>query len=62
MNTTLMIIIALAGGGALGYWLRMMVLKGVRGSMELEIKEMQVRAKEESQVIIDSAKKKAAEK
>lgn len=62
MNTTLMILSALIVGGAIGYWLRMLVLKGIRGSMELETKEMLVRAKEESQRIIDDAKKKSDEK
>lgn len=62
MNTTLMTIVALAVGGALGYWLRMLVLKGIRGSMELETKEMLVRAKEEAQKVLDESKKKIAEK
>lgn len=62
MNTTLQIIITLLVGGILGYWLRILVLKGIRGSIELETKEMLVRAKEEAGRIIDEAKKKASER
>ncbi len=63
---TIIKILALAGfsiiiGGALGYYLRMIVSLGKRGSMEVKIKQMMIDAKEHAQEIIDEAKKKEAE-
>lgn len=49
-------------GALLGYYLRILVSKGQRGSMELEIKQMMVDAKEEAQRILDEAKNKAETK
>lgn len=48
---------ALAGlaGVALGYYLRLIISLGKKGSMELEIKEMMLRAKEEAKKIVEGA-------
>lgn len=64
---TIIKILALAGfsviiGAALGYYLRMIISLGKKGSMEVKIKQMMIDAKEEAQKIIDSAKKKEEEK
>ncbi len=53
---------ALAVGLVLGYYLRLIISLGKRGSMELEIKQMLISAKEEAQQITDDAKKKAEER
>lgn len=53
---------ALFTGLVLGYYLRLIISLGKRGSMELEIKQMLIGAKEEAQRIHDDAKKKADEK
>jgi ribonuclease Y len=45
-----------------GYYIRLIVSLGKRGSMELEIKQMLLGAKEESQRILDEANKKSEEK
>ena len=61
--TIIMIIVAaLILGVALGYYLRLVISLGKKGSMELEIKHMMVGAKEQAQKIIDEGKKKAEEK
>lgn len=53
----------LAGAGAfgvgLGYYLRFLISLGKRGSMELEIRQMELRAKEEADKIVVEARKKA---
>lgn len=46
-------------GVAFGYFLRFIISLGKRGSMELEIKQMTLAAKEEAQKIIEEADKKA---
>ena len=52
-----------AGAGLLGiligYYLRLIISLGKRGSMELEIKQMMIVAKEEANKITDQANKKA---
>jgi len=48
-------------GIAVGYYLRLIISLGKRGSMELEIKQMQFEAEEESKRIILNAEQKAAE-
>lgn len=62
--TTIIItaLIALALGTGIGYYLRMIKSLGQKGSIELEIKEMLVGAKEEASRIVDEAKKKADDK
>ncbi len=47
-------------GVAFGYFLRFIISLGKRGSMELEIKQMTLAAKEEAQKIVGEADKKAA--
>src|SRR3990172_11295362 len=61
--TIIMIIVgALILGVALGYYLRLIISLGKKGSMELEIKHMMVSAKEQAQRIVDEGKKKDEEK
>ncbi len=63
MDLKLFIILVSAGTGlagvALGYFIRWALSVGKRGSMELEIKQMTLAAKEEAQKIIEEADKKA---
>lgn len=51
-------LLALGIGGSVGYYLRQIVAQGKRSGIELEIKEMLVGAKAESQRILDEAKTK----
>ncbi len=64
MSLTAIIIAALAllAGVGVGYYLRLVISLGQKGSMELEIKQMMIGAKEDAQKVIDEAKKKAEEK
>jgi len=59
--STLMVIIIIAGalliGIGVGYFLRVLVALGKRRSIEIDIKQMIVSAKEEAQKITDEAKK-----
>ena len=61
MSTTLMIILISAGalilGAGIGYYLRLIIALGKRRSIEIDIKQMMVGAKEEAQRITDEAKK-----
>ena len=61
---TILLLLALAGlsGVAFGYFLRWIISLGKRGSMELEIRQMQLDAEEKSKHIIGEAEKKAKEK
>jgi ribonuclease Y len=52
---------AALGGVAFGYFLRFIVSLGKRGSMELEIKQMELKAREEADAILATAKQKAEE-
>ncbi|MCX6716684.1 MAG: ribonuclease Y [Candidatus Taylorbacteria bacterium] len=57
-------ILALAGaaavaGIAIGYYLRLIISLGKKGSMELEIKEMLLKSKEDAKRITDEAEKKS---
>jgi ribonuclease Y len=64
MNLVTIIMIgalALLVGVGVGYYLRLIISLGKKGSMELEIKQVMLAAKEDAQKIIDSAKKKAEE-
>ncbi len=54
-------IAALLVGVGVGYYLRLIISLGKKGSMELEIKQMMLGAKEEAQRVVDDAKKKAEE-
>lgn len=62
MITIIVGVAALALGTGIGYYLRMIKSLGQKGSIELEIKEMLVGAKEEANRIVDEAKKKAEDK
>ncbi len=60
------IIIALLGigglvGGALGYLIRYLLTMGKKGSVELELKQIEFKAKEGAEIILSEAKKKIEE-
>jgi ribonuclease Y len=63
--STLTIILVIGGvlllGILVGYYLRFIVALGKRRSIEIDIKQMMVSAKEEAQRIVDEAKKKTEE-
>ncbi|OGI94798.1 ribonuclease Y [Candidatus Nomurabacteria bacterium RIFCSPLOWO2_01_FULL_40_18] len=65
MSITLITILLSAGalifGILVGYYLRVIVALGKRRSIEIDIKQMMVGAKEEAQRIVDEAKKKSEE-
>src|SRR5687768_12134225 len=48
---------ALLLGAGVGYYLRLIIALGKRRSIEIDIKQMMVAAKEEAQKIVDDAKK-----
>ncbi|MEK7572572.1 MAG: ribonuclease Y [Patescibacteria group bacterium] len=66
MSITLIAILIGVGtlllGVGIGYYLRVIVALGKRRSIEIDIKQMMVGAKEEAQKITDEAKKKSEEK
>jgi len=66
MSGTLIIILIIAGalflGVGIGYYLRLIISLGKRRSIEIDIKRMMVTAKEESQEIIEEAKKTSEKK
>ena len=62
LTIILILVATLVLGLVLGYYLRLVISLGKKGSMELEIKNMMVSAKEQAQKIIDEGKKKAEEK
>jgi len=51
-------VVAIAIGAGVGYYLRLIVSLGQKGSMELEIKKIMLSAKEDAQKVVDEAKKK----
>jgi ribonucrease Y len=61
--TTIILLAGVAGlvGIAIGYYLRLIISLGKRGSMELEIKGMMLQAKEEAKKIVLEAENKAVE-
>lgn len=64
MSLKIVVLLAsLAGvaGIVLGYYLRLIISLGKRGSMELEIKEMMLKAREEAKKITEGAESKADE-
>ncbi|MCR4311608.1 MAG: ribonuclease Y [Candidatus Taylorbacteria bacterium] len=64
MSLKIVVLLASAAGVlgiALGYYLRLIISLGKRGSMELEIKEMMLKAKEEAKKITEGAQEKAIE-
>jgi ribonuclease Y len=62
-TTTILLLAGAAGlvGIAIGYFLRLIISLGKRGSMELEIKGMMLQAKEEAKKIVLEAENKAVE-
>lgn len=60
-TSTLLLLLGGVGiaGVAFGYVLRVLIALGTKGSMELEIKQMELDAKEEAQKIIEAAEKEA---
>ncbi len=62
MNIVVYILAAIVAGVAVGYYLRIIISLGKKGSVDLEIKQILLSAKEEATRIIDDAKKKANEK
>lgn len=65
MSTTqILLLLAAAGGGgvALGYFLRIIVLLGKRGSMELQIRKMMLDAEERAKKVIEEAEKRSVER
>ena len=64
MSVTIIILIGVAVlllGVGIGYYLRLIIALGKRRSIEIDIKQMMVGAKEEAQRITDEAKKKSEE-
>ena len=64
MSITITILIGVAAlllGAGVGYYLRLIIALGKRRSIEIDIKQMMVGAKEEAQKITDEAKKKSEE-
>ncbi len=64
MSLTIIILIGavvLLLGVGIGYYLRLIIALGKRRSIEIDIKQMMVAAKEEAQKILDEAKKKSEE-
>ncbi len=55
----MLLLLAAAAGTAFGYFLRWIVSLGKRGSMELQIKQMMLEAKEDAKRITEDAEKKA---
>ena len=65
--TSLKLALALLGlagviGIAIGYYLRVLISMGKRGSMELEIRQMQLDAEERAKKVIEEAEKKGRER
>jgi ribonucrease Y len=59
LQTVAAFLLAIASSATAGYYLRHLVTLGKKGSLELEIKELQLKAKEEASLIIDEAERKA---
>ncbi len=57
-----MLALALVAGAAVGYYLRLVISLGKKGSVDIEIKQLLLSAKEEAARVLDDAKKKADEK
>ncbi|MFZ2048715.1 MAG: ribonuclease Y [Minisyncoccia bacterium] len=57
----LLALLAASAGIGLGYLLRLIIALGRKGSMELDIKQMEIQAREEAQKIVSEAESKATE-
>lgn len=62
LTTILIGVATLLIGGSIGYYLRLIIALGKKRSIEIDIKQMMVGAKEEAQRIIDDAKNKSEKK
>ncbi|HRH31689.1 MAG TPA: Rnase Y domain-containing protein, partial [Candidatus Paceibacterota bacterium] len=62
MNIAVYILAAVIVGVAVGYYLRLIISLGKKGSVDLEIKQLLLSAKEEATRVVDEAKKKAEDK
>ena len=58
MKTIIIALVALVAGTGIGYFLRLIISLGKKGSIELEVKQLLVQAKEEAQKILAEAKNK----
>jgi len=58
LTTIIILVGALVIGAGIGYFLRIAISLGQKGSMEIEIKQILLKAKEDAQKILDEAKKK----
>lgn len=61
LTVILLATVALLVGVGIGYYLRLIISLGKRGSMELEIKKMEVEAQEAAKKVVLEAEEKAAE-
>ena len=59
ITTIIISIAALTVGAGVGYYLRLIISLGQKGSMDLEIKQIILAAKEDAQKIVEEGKKKA---
>jgi len=59
IQTLILILLGVAAGTAFGYFLRWMISLGKRGSMELQIKQMELSAREDAKKVIAKAEEKA---
>ncbi|MBX4198865.1 ribonuclease Y [Candidatus Parcubacteria bacterium] len=57
----LLMLLAAGAGTGFGYLLRLIVAFGKKGSVELDVKQMELRAKEEAQAVLDKADAEAKE-
>jgi ribonuclease Y len=57
----LLALLAAAAGIGFGYLLRIIISLGQKGSMELDLKQMEIRAREEAQAVLDKAEEEARE-
>ena len=62
MNNTILLALAFLGaivGAVLGYFARIAITLGKRGSIELQIKQMMLEAREEAKKVVVEAEQKA---
>ena len=62
MNIVVYVLAAAIVGVVVGYYLRLIISLGKKGSVDIQIKQLLLSAKEEATRIVDEAKKKADEK
>lgn len=62
LTAIIIAVAALLVGAGVGYYLRLIISLGKKGSMELEIKQIMIGAKEDAQKVVDEAKKKAEDR